>query len=88
MTTITLSADDALVLFDFLAREIDDRKGSRLPGVIEHPAEFWALNRLLCDLQSDLAEPFRADYGARVEAARERLLYTCDPERTFVIGDA
>ncbi len=88
MTTITLSSDDALVLFDFLAREIDDIKSKRLACVIEHPAEFWALNGILGDLQRELAEPFRSDYRELVAAARERLMDSSDPERTFVVGEA
>ena len=86
MTTITLTADDALVLFELLAREIDDRKSVRLAGMIDHPAEFWALNGVFGDLQRQLAEPFRADYGELVDAARERIMEISDPERTFVVA--
>ena len=35
MTTSELTSDDALVLFEFLAREIYDRKGAKLADAIE-----------------------------------------------------
>jgi hypothetical protein len=81
-----LTADDALVLLELLAHEIDDRNSLQLAGMIDHPAEFWALNGVLCDLQGTLTEPFRADYGLRVDAARERIMEMSYPERTFVIS--
>jgi hypothetical protein len=40
MAIIELRDDEALVLFDLLAREIDRHKEKRLAGIIEHPAEF------------------------------------------------
>jgi hypothetical protein len=85
-TTIALSADEALVLFELLARELDERKSQRIPGVIDHPAEFWVLNGIHCDLERELVEPFKADYLELVAAARERIMDASDPERTFVIG--
>ena len=88
MTMIELTSDDALVLFDFLAREIDGRKGAKLVGAIEHPAEYWALNGLLGHLEKDLVEPFKSDYRELVDGARERRIEQSDPERTFVIGSS
>jgi hypothetical protein len=87
MTTITLTDDDALVLFELLAREIDERKSKRVSAVIEHPAEFWVLNGLLGDLQEQLVEPFKADYRQLVAVARERILDVSDPDRTYVVGE-
>jgi hypothetical protein len=49
VTTISLSDDEALVLFEFLSRVtdahgFDANQEKRLWTVIDHPAEFWALN--------------------------------------------
>jgi hypothetical protein len=84
--TITLEDHTALVLFDFLFREIMDNKGRKLVGSIEHPAEFWALNAVLGRLESLLEEPFRADYLALLDAARSRVMEKSDPEGTYIIG--
>ncbi len=83
---LRLDEYEALVLFDFLSREVEERKARRLAGLFDHPAEFWALNDLLCTLEAKLAEPFRADYAALVEAARAELVARSDPEGTFPIG--
>ena len=88
MTTITMNADEALVLFELLAREIDDRRSARITGVIDHPAEFWVLNSVFGNLQRELVEPFKDDYREIVASARERIVDQSDPERTFVIGIA
>lgn len=86
MTTITLSADESLVLFELVCREIDINKTKRLPGVIDHPAEFWALDGVYGQLQKDLVEPFRSDYAELLAAARERVADARDPDRTYVLG--
>ena len=83
MVGIELSEQEALVLFEFLAREIDDRRGRRLAAALEHPAEYWALNGVHCVLESKLAEPFANNYHQLLAAARDKLLDQCDPERSY-----
>jgi hypothetical protein len=69
-----LSEDERLVLFDLLARLIEDEKGARLLGLAQHDAEIWALNSLYCALERIGATPFSSDYRSAVAAARSRLL--------------
>jgi hypothetical protein len=87
MPTITLSSDEALVLFDLLAREIEDRNEKRIAEMIEHPAEFWAPNDVFGSLQRELVEPFDPNYRQLVAAARERIVGARDPDRTYVVGE-
>lgn len=66
--SISLSRDQALVLFEWLAR----------PGAGEQPAAFedQAEQRVLWDLEAlekHLAEPFKSDYRERLAAARGRV---------------
>ncbi len=63
--TLVLSKDEALVLFEWLytAKDI-----GRLP---DEERVYWSLEG---QLEKTLAEPFRPDYAALVEAARRRLL--------------
>jgi hypothetical protein len=63
-----LTPDQALVLFEWLARE--DGKDA-LPT--EHPAELQVLWDLEAQLERVLVEPFRPDYAELLAAARERL---------------
>jgi hypothetical protein len=86
MKSIELEDHEALVLFEFLQREITDRKEQRLVGVIEHPAEFWALNAVSCALERIVAEPFHAEYQALLDKARKDVMYQCDPEGTYPLG--
>jgi hypothetical protein len=72
--SIGLSRDQALVLFEWLART----------GSADQPAEFedQAEQRVLWDLESALesvlTEPFREDYRSLVETARARLRDSAD----------
>lgn len=75
MVTPNLSADEALVLFELLYR-FQEGDGGAL--TIQHKGEEVALWRLLGELERVLVEPFRPDYTALVEAARDRLVG--DPE--------
>lgn len=86
MVTIELSDHEALVLFDLLGREIDDHREKRVAALLDHPAEFWALNALHCLLESQLAAPFAVDYRERVAAARASLMQACDPDGTYPLG--
>lgn len=68
--TIELTAPEALVLFELLARW-GPTDASEVG--LEHPAEWRVLWDLLAILESKLAEPFLPDYYERVEQAREML---------------
>lgn len=74
VVAISLSRDEALVLFEWLART----------GSAENPANFedQAEQRVLWDigamLESVLSEPFREDYAELLVAARTRVR---DPDR-------
>jgi hypothetical protein len=67
--TISMTSDESLVLFELLHRWEDHDEVS--PP--EHPAEQTALWNLSALLERVLVEPFRSDYAALVEAARQRL---------------
>ena len=67
--TLTLTADQALVLFEWLARE--DRKGA-LPT--EHQAEQNVLWEIEAQLEKTLVAPLQPDYEVLLAAARERLV--------------
>ena len=49
--SIALSADEAIVLFEILAREIDGNNGSRLRPFTSHEGELWALNGPIRDVK-------------------------------------
>lgn len=66
---ISLTADQALVLFEWLTRE--DEKGA-LPT--EHQAEQGVLWQIEAQLERVLVEPLQPDYLDKVAAARERLV--------------
>ncbi len=63
--TLELSADEALVLFDWLARTSDARE----PVPFADQAERRVLGDLLCMLERVLVEPFSADYASLLAAA-------------------
>lgn len=65
---LELTADEALVLFEFLSRYSDSDSLS-----LVDQAEQRALWNLCCLLESRLVEPFCPDYAALVTAARDRL---------------
>jgi hypothetical protein len=67
--TLSLTHDQALVLFDWLSRE-DGKK--RIP--VEHQAEQEVLWVMEAQLERALVEPLAADYDAAVSAARQRLV--------------
>ena len=68
MVSIELSDSEALVLFEFLSR-YDDRDELR----IDDPSEQYALWALHCRLETQLAEPFKADYAELLTRARDEL---------------
>jgi hypothetical protein len=65
---LELTADEALVLFEFLSRFSDTES-----LVIVDQAEQRALWNLLCLLETQLVEPFRPDYRELIRLARNRL---------------
>jgi hypothetical protein len=67
--TITLSHDEALVLFDFFARFEETDDGFRL----RHNAEFVAFSRISAQLDKSLVEMFLPNYSELLQAARTRL---------------
>ena len=71
---VTLDRSVALVLFDFLSRTTDEEEGEPLNDALQHKAELPALWAMLAALESVLAEPFAADYGARLKAARAEVI--------------
>jgi hypothetical protein len=66
---LNLSHDEALVLFEFIARFCDDNQ----PLELRHNAEYLALMGISCQLDRMLVEPFESSYREKLEAARERL---------------
>jgi hypothetical protein len=71
--TISLTADQALVLFEWMMR---DAGAERLPTT--HRAEEVVLWAIEAQLEKCLVEPFQPDYVAKVAAARERLVAALD----------
>jgi hypothetical protein len=75
--TLELSQDEALVLFEWLSNRGED---NALEPLIEHWSEQLVLWDLLAQLEKTLAEPFAANYGDLLTAARERLVAGIAPE--------
>jgi hypothetical protein len=67
--TIELSADEALVLFDWLARTSE--AGESVPFADQ--AEQQVLWDMACVLERVLVEPFSAAYPSLLRAARSRV---------------
>lgn len=67
--TITLSHDEALVLFEFFSRfcEEDD------DFTLRHTAEYLAFMRVAAQLDKAIVEPFRPEYAELLQAARDRI---------------
>lgn len=71
---LTLHREEALALFEFLAREIDDAYAGRLKPLCRHDGELWALSGLQAKLERMLPEPFATDYAVRLAAALDGLV--------------
>ena len=69
MTSIQLTSDQALVLFEFLARFDQDER-----LVIEDPAEERVLWCVTGQLEKALVEPFDPAYRELLAAARARVV--------------
>jgi hypothetical protein len=72
--TVTLSPDEALVLFEWLARF-----NAEPAQEFEHPAEPRVLWSLENSLESILVEPLDPGYRALLDAARARLVAGDEP---------
>ena len=71
---VALNADEAIVLFEVLSRWISDKAAPSPPAIcFESPGECAALSAVLAKLESQLAEPFHANYLELVASARLRL---------------
>ncbi|MER7283174.1 hypothetical protein ABT369_52980 [Dactylosporangium sp. NPDC000244] len=68
---ISLTQDEALVLFEWLWRI--DEQTDRFGDLVEDEAERRALWNLTCLLERELVQPFSANYAELVEQARSRL---------------
>lgn len=67
--SVALSHDQALVLFEWLARTGADEQ----PAVFEDQAEQRVLWDLEAVLEKHLVDPFKSDYRERLEQARGRV---------------
>lgn len=67
--TVTLTADEALVLFELLHRWEDDKR----VGSPQHSSEQVALWSLSALLERELVQPFDPGYDLLVAGARDRL---------------
>jgi len=65
---ISLTKDEALVLFEMLSRFSDTDKLN-----IEHQSEERALWNIKCLIEEIIVEPFKDNYIELLQAARERL---------------
>jgi hypothetical protein len=65
---IEVSRDEALVLFELLARFQETGTLS-----VQHPAEFLALSQVAGQLETALVEPFAPEYRELLERARAKL---------------
>ena len=69
--TLTITKDEALVLFEFLAR-FNENEPDR-PDIFEDQAEQRVLWNIECLLEEQLAEPFRPEYIDLLHAARNKV---------------
>lgn len=65
---VTLSDDEAIVLFDWLTKRSETLANDHRPTADD--IAMWNLEALL---EKALADPFAPDYAERLEAARSRL---------------
>jgi hypothetical protein len=70
---IELTRDEALVLFEFLSRHLDDSVLA-----VNDAAEQQTLWKLQCLLEKQLVEPLLAEYDQLLQQARARILSSED----------
>lgn len=66
---ITLSQDEALVLFEFFSRFCDDDDSFTM----RHNAEYIAFMRISAQLDKTLVEPFKPQYRELLHSAQDRI---------------
>jgi hypothetical protein len=81
--TITLSRDEALVLFEFFSR-FDESEDFTL----RHNAEFLAFSRMSAQIEKALVEPFQPQYSELLRAARDRVAAAYEGQAPGVCNDA
>lgn len=70
---ISLSHNEALVLFEFFARYQETEHFA-----FAHVSEFIALSKIIGSLERELAEPFSSEYLMLLKAAQESVAADCD----------
>jgi hypothetical protein len=79
---VTLSHDEALVLFDLFWRFQETNALT-----LAHNSEFVALSRISAQLDRTLVEPFAGNYRDLLAAARDRLAAGMHGVAPDVVGD-
>lgn len=72
--SVVLDRDVALVLFEFLARVVDEEEGEPLAEALADDSELHALVSLFADLEDALTEPADENYLRLLQEARARVL--------------
>ncbi len=78
---LVISQDEALVLFDLLARFTETGKLT-----LAHNSEFVALSRISAQLDKTLVEPLAANYDSLLTQARSRVAAGFEGPAPGVIG--
>ncbi len=68
---LTLNHSVALVVFDLLARMVDQQDTEGVRELLQHPGEVAALWSLMAAFEQVLNEPLEADYRQLITAARD-----------------
>ncbi len=68
--TISLTRDEALVLYEFMSRFFD---GDEETLILRHNAEFIAVSHLSAELDKSLSTMFDPSYAVLIKAARDRI---------------
>lgn len=70
---ITLSSEEAAVLFELLSRWTEGTGPTPTAECFESPAECVVLNSALAQLERQVVASFQADYARVIQEARQRL---------------
>lgn len=71
---INLTANESVVLFEFLYRITKNEKSEKiLDTIIEDESEKTVLCNILCDLEKNLVEPCYPNYKEILKTARESI---------------
>lgn len=80
---LTLSRDEALVLFEFFSRFGDDDDSFTL----RHNAEYLAFMQISAQLDKSLVEPFQPQYLELLQAARDRIAFGYEGQAPGIQND-